>query len=175
MEPRERSKESTLLHRLGGFSSNMVVNHHLENLSEFVLHDLCSDDLFNIPKAAYLVNNPDFECMKGVVGYTHEQAFHKGKNWDCQKDFTSHMKQSDFNQKVRLVSGKALARDGAGLESKRVHQLADQLEIEDPLFHVWAMKHDNQGLLIYQRPEHMDVHHEQMVHFVPMLSFCSVF
>lgn len=173
MEPKKQSNERTLLHRLGGFSVNIASNHHLENLSEFVLHDLCSGDLFNIPTAAYLVNNPDFSCMKGVAGYKHAESFKKGNNWDLQKDFTAHMKQSDFNQKVRLVYDKAVKIDGS--EKQKLHQLADQFEIENPAFHVWNMKYDNQGLLIFEKPEDMHEAHDNIVHFVPMLSFCSVF
>lgn len=175
MEPRKQSKESTLLHRLGGFSKNIASNHHLENLSEFVLHDLCSGDLFNIPTAAYLVNNPDFSCMKGVAGYKQSESFKKGNNWDLPKDFTSHMKQSEFNQKVRMVYDKAVKIDGNGSEKSKMHELADQFEIENPSFHVWNMKYDNQGLLIFQKPEDIDMQHEHMIHFVPMLAFCSVF
>jgi hypothetical protein len=174
MESRAHSKDNALLHRLGGFSKNIVGNHHLENLSEFVLHDLCAGDVFNISKAAYLVNNPDFECMKGVVGYAQNESF-KGQAWDMPKDFTAHMQQSDFNQKVRLIYDKALKNDASGLEKRRVQELADQLEIENPLFHVWTMKHDNQGLLIFERPNYIDDSHEHMVNFMPMLSFCAIF
>jgi hypothetical protein len=167
--------DKKLLTKLSDFSKNMTQHHHLENLSEFVLHEVCSTDLFNVPKAAYLVNNPDFTCLKGVAGYHIPESFHKDDLWSNQKEFTSHMKSSGFNQKVRSVQDKSLFLDDAKIESKRIYTLADQLEINDPLYHVWRMKHDNQGLLIFERPQDFDAGQEHLLRFLYMLSFCPVF
>ena len=167
--------DKKLLTKLSDFSKNMTQHHHLENLSEFVLHDVCSIDLFQVPKAAYLVNNPDFSCLKGVAGFHNPESFDKGDLWTNQKAFTSHMKSSDFNQKVRLLQDKSLILNGNGSESKKIYGLADQLEINDPLYHIWTMKHDNQGLLIFQRPQDYDVGQEHLLRFLYMLSFCPVF
>lgn len=175
MEPKERSKENMLLHRLGGVSQNMIKNHKLENLSEFVLYDLCAGDLFDISKAAYFVNNSDFACMKGVVGHSHQHKFNQPSGWNSQKEFIAHMKQSDFNNRVRAISDKSFKAHEMNLSDKRMRSLADQLEIENPACHVWDMKYDNQGFLLYEKPQFMQEIDEHMQHFVPMLSFCSVF
>ncbi|MBP9765478.1 hypothetical protein KBD08_04040 [Candidatus Babeliales bacterium] len=171
MEPKRHSKEKMLLHKLGSFPQNIATNHYLENLSEFVLHELCSQDLFNLPKAAYLVNNPDFKCLKGVAGYDDKHAFNAGVNWQKHKEFTSHMKQSPFNQKVRLMYDSALSKH----DENEMYALADVLEIEHPVYHIWDMKHENQGIFIYEKPESFDETHEHLIQFVPMLSFCPVF
>lgn len=164
-----------LLNKLGNFSRNMTHHHYLENLSEFVLHDVCSVDLFNLPKAAYLVNNPDFTCLKGVAGYHHPESYSKGASWHNQKEFTSHMKNSDFNQKVRMIQGVSLPLQDQTLQSDSLYALADQLNIDDPLYHVWRMKHDNQGVLIFQRPQDLDMAQEHLLNFLYMLSFCPIF
>lgn len=167
--------DKELLSRLGNFSKNVTHNHHLENLSEFVLHDVCSKDLFDLPKAAYLVNNPDFVCLKGVAGYHTPESFSHGDSWNNQKAFTSHMKSSDFNQRVRTIQDSALKIDANDLHHDKIYKLADQLNINDPLYHVWQMKHDNQGLLIFQRPENFDMSQEHLLNFLYMLSFCPIF
>lgn len=167
--------DKKLLAKLSDFSKNMTQHHHLENLSEFVLHDVCSTDLFNISKAAYLINNPDFACLKGVVGYNTLQSFNQKDHWNNQKEFTSHMKKAEFNQKVRSLEDKFLILDGKGSGNKQIHGFADRLEISNPLYHVWDMKHNNQGLVIFERPENFDIGQEHFLRFLYMLSFCPIF
>jgi len=174
MERKDYLKERDLLHKLGGFSKSIFNNHHLDNLSEFVLHDLCSQNLFNISKAAYFINNPDFSCMKGIVGYYHPESFSAGNSWDTIKDFSSHMQQSNFNKKVRSIYDKSIVFDKNGSEKKNIYNLADQLEIVNPMYHVWNAKYDNQGLLIFETPQDNEIH-EHIERFMPILSFCSVF
>jgi len=175
MELKKDTKDLVLLHRLGGVSSNIANNHHLENLSEFVLHDLCSKDLFRVNKAAYLVNNPDFACMKGVAGYSNQENFTKGHGWHNQKDFTSHMLQSSFNQKVRQINQTNSKARADLLDKKYLYTLSDSLEIEHPEFHLWNMKYDNQGVLIFEKENKNDPVFEHLPHFASMLSFCPVF
>ena len=166
------NKESVLLHQMGNFSQNMLQNHHLENLSEFVLHDLCSEQGFGIKKAAYLVNNPDFECLKGVAGYHHPESFTSGNCWGDQKQFTSHMQQSDFNKAVRSYTESI--KDST-LSSDKVAELADRFQISDPAYYSWDAKHNNQGFFIYESLQ--DEHNDQdyLQHFLHMLSFCPIF
>lgn len=167
--------DKKLLTRLSDFSKHMTQHHHLENLSEFIVHDVCSPDLFCVSKAAYLVNNPDFTCLKGIAGYHTPQAFTSGDHWINQKAFTSHMKNSAFNQKVRAVQDRSLVLDGQGLENKKIYGLAEQLGIHDPMYHTWTMKHDNQGVFIFERPQDFDKGQEHLLRFLYLLSFCPVF
>ncbi len=164
-----------LLTKLSDFSKNMTQNHHLENLSEFVLHDMCAIDQFQVPKAAYLVNNPDFTCLKGVAGYHIPESFQKGDVWAHQKAFTSHMKNSNFNQKVRLVQDKSLILSDSDRTNSKVFEFADRLGIDNPTYHAWNLKHDNQGILIFEKPQDFDLGEEHFLQFLYMLSFCPVF
>lgn len=175
MELKKHTKDLILLHRLGDVSLKIANNHHLENLSEFVLHDVCSQDLFRIVKAAYLVNNPDFACMKGVAGYSNQENFAQGHGWQHQKDFTSHMKGAAFNQKVRQVNEMNMQSKVDFSDKKHLYKLSDHLEIERPEFHLWNMKHDNQGILIFEKEDQNDPIFEHLPHFALMLSFCPIF
>lgn len=170
-----QNREKDLLYQLGGFSKKMAENYHLENLSEFILHDLCSDQVFKIRKAAYLVNNPDFYCLKGVAGYFHPEKFNAQNSWEDQKQFTAHMKQSNFNQKVRDINESFYDLKKDFLEKETIQKLVDHFEINDPLYHVWKMKYDNQGLFIFERPDDQKILDDHLLDFLHHFSFCSVF
>ena len=164
-----------LLSHLGNSSRNMIQHHQRDNLSEFVLHDLCSPQGFKIRKAAYLVNNPDFACLKGIAGFYHPETF-QGATWQEPKDFTSHMLQSPFNQHVRSFADKSLpAINSKDFTKQQLRELVDYLEIEDAAYHVWQSKHNNQGLFIFERPQDTIVMQEHLYNFLHMLSFCPVF
>jgi len=174
MKKNAELNHEALLHSLGVCSGRMAQHHYLDNLSEFVLHDLCSKDMFNVSKAAYLVNNADFACLQGVAGYESAASFGQD-HWNQQHDFTRHMEQSKFNGKVRKHQDRAIEFDGSKKEHDRIQRLADQFEIEYPNYHVWNMKHDNQGVIIFDDRDLTDGMHEHMHHFVSMLSFCPIF
>jgi len=79
----------------------MLQLHGLENVTDFVLHELCSKDCFNIPKGAYFVENPAFNCLKGVVGVSAVELQGIENIWMSHDQFIETIAQSPFNQKVR--------------------------------------------------------------------------
>ncbi len=168
--------QGQLLQHLGNLRKMIVHNHELENLSEFVLHDLCAGACFHVDKAAYFVNNPDFKILHGITGY-HKQEPHAQLHdvWNHQKQFIASMQDSNFNQKVRSHRHENFER-GKNSEKYMVEKLADKLEIENPAYHVWNLKHDNHGLLIYQPLVH-DVHHvsSDILDSLYYLSFCPIY
>ncbi len=169
-----KSSEGKLLKHLGNLRKMMVNNHELENLSEFVLHDVCHGPCFNINKAAYFINNPDFKILKGVAGYDKKEL-HISDSWNNQKQFISSMQNSLFNQKVRHRLEENFIK-GEISEQYLVRKLADHLEIENPAYHVWNLKHANHGLLIYEshpaQADHIKSHLHDSLYY---LSFCPVY
>ena len=165
-----------LLHHLGNSSKHIIQHHHRDNLSEFMLHDLCSSQGFNLRKAAYFINNPDFICLKGVAGYYHPELF-QSSIWLNPKDFTAHMQKASFNQRVRSYMDSSLpaALHAQDFSKKKIHELVDYLEIEDAAYHTWDAKHNNQGIFIFERPREQVADHEHLFNFLHMLSFCPVF
>src|SRR5438445_11567888 len=79
----------------------MLQLHGLDNVTDFVLHELCSKDCFNMPKAAYFVDNPAFNCLKGVVGIAGTELQGVENIWANPDQFVQTVAQSPFNQKVR--------------------------------------------------------------------------
>ncbi len=173
---RDQLSQAALLQHLGNLRKMIVHNHELENLSEFVLHDLCTGPCLHVDKAAYFINNPDFKMLHGITGYDKQESHAQLHDvWNNQKQFIAAMKDSNFNQKVRAHRYENFDKDKKS-EKYMVEKLADQLEIANPAYHVWNLKHDNHGLLIYdgaaQESSHVHNNHLDSLYY---LSFCPVY
>ena len=170
------TKESKLLKHLGNLRKMMVHNHELDNLSEFVLHDLCKPECFNLNKAAYFVNNPDFRCLQGISGY-HDRELKSISNdsWNDQKKFISVMQNSEFNQQVRKKCSVNFEK-GTSSELYTAQKLADELEIDNPQYFVWDLKYANHGLFIYEAPKQQESYvKDNLFDSLHHFSFCPVF
>jgi len=170
------TKELKLLKHLGNLRKMMVNNHELDNLSEFVLHDLCKPECFNLNKAAYFVNNPDFRCLQGMSGYHNQELAHiSNDSWSDSKKFIATMQNSSFNQQVRKNSMVNFEK-GKSSELYTAQKLADDLEIHNPLYFVWDLKYANHGLFIYESPKEEDLHVKQhLFDSLHHFSFCPIY
>ena len=74
-------RNAQIAYSLRRLPRKMLQLHGLDNITDFVLHELCSKDCFNIPKAAYFVENPAFNCFKGVVGVSGTELQDVGDIW----------------------------------------------------------------------------------------------
>jgi len=162
-----------ILQHLHTLRKNIVRHHNLTNLSEFVLHDLCTGPCFHVNKAAYFINNPDFKFLRGVAGYSEHESCPLSNVWDNQKDFISFMQSSKFNQKVR-TSHHDYFDTTSDINDELIKRFADELEIEKPAYHVWDLKHDNHGLLIYESMPDKQVAHEH-IDSLYYLGFCPIY
>lgn len=155
----------------------MLQLHGLENVTDFVLHELCSKDCFNIPKAAYFVENPAFNCFKGIVGISAVELQGINNIWTSPDQFAQAVAQSPFNQKVRSFIYESHKNRGHAPE-KIAENIAGELGIGDYTFYSWDMKHDNHGLLVCEKnnaQEHGHPQDEVMVDGLCLLSFCPVY
>src|ERR1700691_4148672 len=95
-------RQCKMLSCLAALPKRILSLHGEDNVTEFVLHDLCHQDCFNLNKAAYFVDNPDFNCSKGVAGFSRDEPFNECEViWSKADAFSEHMKKSAFNQRVR--------------------------------------------------------------------------
>lgn len=178
MKPNESlDRQKALLRRLSCLPRKLLHIQGHDNATEFILHELCHQDCFNIDRAAYFIDNPDFDCLKGVAGHcrNYSQTL-EGDLWKDPHDFSQHMTRSPFNQQVRsLMQESAFKRKQN--EQDLAHCLAKQLEFHKPSFYAWPMKHDNHGIFIYERAQEggsSDVD-EILPDGVCLLSFCPVY
>lgn len=145
-----------------------------ENVAEYVLHSLCDEGCLNLSKAAYFIDNPDFDCLKGVAGFNKDEevyncdmALHDLEN--CKE----HVSDCAFNKKVRAISAPS-ARRANQAQERTVEFLADKLGLENPYYHSWMIKHDNYGLLIFERECEDAVQCQDFVTGLSLLGFCPV-
>ena len=116
-----------LLKKLSNLPRNIAQLSTNHNLIEFVLHELCHEDCFNLKKAAYLVDNEDFDCLHGIAGVDKSQPFSHNNIWQVPDDFSNYMNTLLFNKKVKELQCK----------SNKCHVSEDSMLILDG---IWVMK-----------------------------------
>jgi len=163
-----------LLSNLQQLPRKMLLLYGADNIPEFVLHELCHEKCFNIHKAAYFVDNPDFDCLKGVVGINHKEGIVNDDIWHDPDRFSQNMKASSFNQKVRSILQQSAYKKNLQ-ESDLIQLLAYQLSMDHPKLFYWNMKHDNHGVLIIQEEDDNHVWDENyLANSVYLLGFCPI-
>jgi len=164
-----------ILHHLHGLPRKMVSIHGRKNAPEFVLYELCHPHCFNIKKAAYFVDNPDFDYLKGVTGICHHESQLLENNiWQDPDAFTQKMNKSEFNNRVRCIERKSIHKNHIPLDTL-VHEISKELHLDKPCCYQWEMKHDNHGILVFEEPENeTDLHKEYLSNGVYFLSFCPI-
>lgn len=167
-------KHQNVLCFLNQLPKKMLSLHGTDNVTDFVLHDLCNKQCFNLNKAAYFVDNPDFDCLKGVSGFCAQESFAQPTYWESPEIFTSHVKNSQFNQKVRSILQPSMKRSGVS-DQKVIENLSQELNMQSPLYCAWDMKHDNHGIFIYEPATDMcEIPQEMLSNGVCLLSFCPI-
>ena len=174
MERSEILKKHDIFKRICTLPQKVLSLHGTENVTDFVLHELCNPHCFGFKKAAYLVDNPDFDCLKGVAGFAEDEAYPKETIWETPELFTNHMQKSAFNTKVRGILKPSMARAHKS-DSETSEMIGEYLGLQKPAFCSWKMKHDNHGILIYEMPTSCPVSQDEVLHAACLLGFCPIY
>lgn len=170
-------RHAQIVDNLRRLPRKMLGLHGRDNVTDFVLHELCSADCFNIPKAAYFIDNPHFNCLKGIVGISGEELQGSENIWDNPDQFIEKVAQSQFNQKVRSFNYESRKNRGHSHE-QMAEAIAKELGLNDYGFYAWDLKHDNHGFLVCEKNAAQDAEHpheEIMIDGLSLLSFCPVY
>jgi hypothetical protein len=163
-----------LLHKLSYLPRKIMSLEGNEKTPVFVLHELCNEDYFDLQKAAFFVDSPDFNYFKGIAGFTKPEAFGATDIWQDPYGFIDHMQKASFNQQVRNLTRGSIKN--ATPSEQELTQLAHDLGFHSPKFHSWEMKHDNHGFLIYESANaplsQLQDHLENSLY---LFSFCPIF
>jgi len=168
-------RQCKMLSCLSGLPRRMLGLHGADNVTEFVLYDLCQKDCFNLTKAAYFVDNPDFNCTKGVAGFSREERGDSCNIWENPHGFSSEMQGSQFNNKVRSVASCSLKK-GGNLHDELAKNIARDLDFKNYAYCTWNMKHDNHGFVLYEKADAHDAFaDEHLLNGLSLLSYCPIF
>jgi len=170
-------RQNEVLNRLSSLPRKMVSLHGRENITEFVLHELCQKGCLNFEKAAYFVDNPDFDYLKGMAGFWRPEAYSSQEDiWVNPKSFSAFMQESSFNQKVRNFTHTSFRKHNES-EEHAISLIAQGFEFGDPGYYSWDMKHDNHGILVYDRQfktgDACAIDH--VLNGLSLLAFCPIF
>jgi len=120
-------RQNKMLNCLSCLPRRILAAQDQKNVPEFVLHDLCDEHCFNLNRAAYLIDNPDFNCLKGVAGVSRAEAYSDGNSiWNSPERFNIHMQAAPFNQKVRHIERCSL-KTGTEGEHEMLNTIAQEL------------------------------------------------
>lgn len=169
------NNHARVLDSLRRLPRKMLNVHGIDNMTEFVLHELSGKNCFNLQKAAYFIDNPDFNCLKGVVGVSHDELHNLDDIWSNPEAFTEYMAQSPFNTHVRSFLSTSHKRHGE-LYEKTAESLAKELGLDSYGFYSWDMKHNNHGFLVCQKNnDHaLNTDEDIIVDGLSLLGFCPV-
>lgn len=169
------SRHKQLLRCFAHLPQQILSLHQIDNATEFVLHSLCHEGGFNLSKAAYFIDNPDFDCLKGVAGFNKDEEVHTCDDILANEDyFTRHMDSCQFNKRVRRITAPSVKKIDDSIE-KAVSRLAALLEIEDPSYYTLTIKHNNFGLVIYEQKTAEDHKmQEELLTGLALLGFCPI-
>lgn len=167
-------RNDTIISCLICLPEKMLAQHNQDNLTEFVLHDLCKKDCFNLQKAAYFVDNPDFDCFKGIAGYKQDEVSINCDHWNTPQEFAQCMRQSPFNTNVRDIHHRSVRRNSVD-EQKLVNDIAEKLLLQNPRYYSWGMKHDNHGVFIFELNPETESFQQQLHKGLSLLGFCPIF
>lgn len=147
----------------------------MDNVTEFVLHELCSNSCFDLEKAAYFIDNPDFNCLKGVAGFCRDEALGEDDIWNSPDTFSKKMASSSFNKKVRMITSESCKRHGT-LQEDFVRSTAHELGFNDIGVYTWDMKHDNHGIFICEKSKNHfgESFDDMIIDGLSLLAFCPV-
>ena len=170
------NKKHGILTHLSRLPQKILSLHGRGDLTEFVLRDLCHQGCFNFKKAAFFVDNPDFDCLKGVAGYCHEDnPTVCDALWDHPEKFMARIQESPFNQKVRDVWLPSLQKIEDPQE-EAVKTVAQMLQMQNPQSCHLQVKYGNHGILIFEKENtHDAIADEHLHHGVSLLGFCPVY
>lgn len=172
-------RKQQLLYRLSCLPKKIVAAHEVDNLAEFVLYELCHPECLNLGKAAFFVDNPDFDCLRGIVGISNEDHVHALDNqdvWQMHDVFSRTMKDSQFNSSVRAVSCPSLAKSGMSVDQE-VARIMQMLPLQSPAWCSFKTKHGNRGILIFEQKLEDKAHivEDHIVSGASLLAFCPIF
>lgn len=150
--------------------------HDVDDLPQLILHELGHDAHFGLNKAAYLVDNPEFDCVKGIAGFDRcECSMHRENVWDAPHEFGSDMRSAPFyNSMKQFIQDMSIKRRDLDIHNPDdLAALGERLGLKNPSFFTWNMRHGNNGILLFEEGQAACAHHRDLLNYASaLLSLC---
>lgn len=159
----------TTLARLCDVPRRIISYHDNDHLAALVLCDVCQPWCCNIQRAAYLVDNPDFSCCRGVAGYAADEVS-ADDVWQSPETVAQQYDHSSFHNTVRHFALQYLEQ---GFTPDVIQRIAQDLGIKQPQVYEWTGRYGNRGVLVYESTQPLPPEVLQhMPSIVSLLSLC---
>ena len=173
----QKDMNNLLVENLLGLPEKILKFYYLDDLSQMVLHHISCDDCFGLDKSAYFIDNPDFDHLQGVAGFSKDESvYHNSDFWKDPANIKDKIKDTSFLNKIRRYLDTSFARKKIDFHNSReILELGNKIGIKHPDFCCWEMKHGNYGLLIFESKSPLSVEKKKILKDVaPLLSFCPI-
>ncbi len=169
-------RRAELLRNISSIPKRMIQVNGKENMSELLLHNLSEKNCFNFAKSAIFIDNPDFDHLKGIAGFQSTNSYQSHDVWNKPDEFTTYMKEHAFNQRVRSIGKQSIKKNNLS-EKALFSVISQELELENPSYHTWPLKHDNHGFLIFELSDsaETDLIEDHLEESLYLFGFCPVF
>lgn len=169
------NNELEVLGRLLHLHHKILRHHDVDGLAQLILHELGHQESLGLTKAGYLMENPDFGCLRGIAGYCGDEcSLHKNDMWENPYAFADDMKKAPFHQQLSSFVYQNLPRRKNGeIDEEAVQSLGRVLGMKNPSLFTWPMRHGNYGLLIVEDTAKLPARRKTLLHdCAALLSLC---
>lgn len=175
MVGKKDDRHKHVLECLSSLPRKILSLYERDDIPEFVLQDICSENCFNIMRAAYFIDNPDFNSCKGVAGFCRDEAYRAHDTmWQDPASFSKFMHESLFNNQVRGVQRESIIRNNHVYDDV-IKELAPSLGFVNPAWCNWHLKYYNEGLIVYEKADFADeTFDEHFMNTLYVLGFCAI-
>lgn len=170
----EFNHDQSLLNSLVGLPQRILQLHEVDELSPLVLHELGHDSHFGLNKAVYLVDNPDFDSLRGVAGFCKDEcSLHKADVWQDPYSFAHDMSSGQFHQQIKQFNHASITRNHEQCSQEGLVNLGKTLGLNNPSCCIWDTRHGNHGILLFEGRENMVEKQKSLLsQIIALLSFC---
>ncbi len=144
-----------LLKTLLNLPPKILHNHDIDGLSQIVLHEI--GHIVGFSRASYLIDSPDFDYLKGVAGFCHNECkMHPDDVWNNPQAFSEVMNKAEFHSQIKNFSHHSVKKACTKKETSDIQtlqELGKTLGIAQPQAYSLQTLHGNHGILLYQDKE----------------------
>lgn len=131
----------------------ILLHGNTDGIQELILKFIAEKNYFNLNKAAYFLDNPSFNCSKGIAGFD-ALDFKDDNNWldlwDNNDKKIHCIEYAAYNQKIKKLRCNSLSKLAHNNEKTIFDFAKKNLEFINPSYLFSNGKHGNIGIFFYE-------------------------